>query len=130
MRLHRDRIILAKTLRKYVRLGLADKKLGEYEKISIIKGFARTDSEFYDLVAVSDMIKVIYATGREEDLRAFLALYTEKRMRILTHKNDVSAGALRFALKNHLDVRTVYRRAAYIEALYLKIRRNYKNAGS
>ena len=51
MRLHRDRIILAKTLRKYVRLGLADKKLGEYEKISIIKGHLKM-SFFFSIYTV------------------------------------------------------------------------------
>ena len=131
MRLHSDRIFIAKALKKYARLGLMDKRMGEYEKIIIIKGFSRNESELYDLVAVSDMLKMISALGREEELRAFVALYMNGRgMRIVRHKNDVSNNALRFALKNHLDVRTVYRRAAYIEALYLKIRENYKNAGS
>lgn len=126
MRLHTDRIFLAATLKKYARLGLANKNIGEYEKISIIKGFSRTRDEFYDLVAVSDMLKVIGATGREEDLRAFLALYTGRRMRISLNKSAVSDNALRFAMQTHQDVRTVYRRAAYIEKLYFKIREKYE----
>ena len=124
MRLHKDRIYLAKTIKKYAMLGLARKNVGEYEKISIIKGFARTDSEFCDLVAVSDMIKVIYTVGREEDLRIFLALYLKGReMRVVSQKNDVSTNALRVAMKTHQDVRTVYRKAAHIENLYFKIRK-------
>lgn len=124
--MHSSRIILAKNLKKYVRLGLSRKELGEYEKISIMKGFSRSEMEFYDLVAVSDMLKMISALGREEELRAFIALYMSGRgMRLVSRKNDVSNNALRFALKNHLDVRTVYRRVAYIEALYVRIRENY-----
>ncbi|MBR6681127.1 MAG: hypothetical protein IKL59_07705 [Clostridia bacterium] len=131
MRLHNERIFIAKNLKKYARLGLPKSKLGEYERLGVIKGFSKNESEFYDLVAVSDMLKMISALGREEELRAFVALYMNGRgMRLVRHKNDVSNNALRFAMKTHLDVRTVYRRAAYIEALYLKIRGNYKNAGS
>ena len=124
--MHSIRIILAKNLKKYVRLGLSRKELGEYEKISIMKGFSRGEMEFYDLVAVSDMLKMISALGREEELRAFIALYMNGRgMRLVRNKNEVSNNALRFALKNHMDVRTVYRRAAYVESLYIKIRSAY-----
>ena len=124
--MHSDRIFIAKTLKKYVRLGLLGKRMSEYARISIIKGVAKNERELYDLVAVSDMLKVLYATDRKEELSAFIALYmSERGMRIVSRQNDVSTRALRFALKNHLDVRTVYRRAAYIEALYLKIRSAY-----
>lgn len=127
MILHRDRIVLARTLKKYIRLGLATVKTGEYRRIQTIKGCSANESEFYDLLAISDTLRTLGILGREEELRAFISVYLSgRRLTLSTDKNDVSLNALRFAMKNHCDVRTVYRRIACFEELYMKIRKSYK----
>ena len=116
-----SRARLERALRQYVRLGLADGRMDEYKKIRIMKGYAQSESEFLDLVAVSDLIKTVAFTNRREELRAFIEVYMRGGARL----GDISLAALRFAHKNHLDVRTVYRRVAALETLYGKIREYY-----
>ena len=124
--MHSNRIAIARTLKKYIRLGLDRSRSGAYRRIQTIKGCSKDDSEFYDLLAISDTLRIVSILGREEELRAFVSVYLGgRRSTLSTDKNDVSLNALRFAIKYHCDVRTVYRRIAYFESLYTKIRKSY-----
>ena len=126
MRTEKERLYIAESFKKYVRLGLLDKRIGEYQRIRILHGFAKSDVEFYDLVSVSDLVKVVSVMGREDELYAFISIYMrDGGRRLCSSKRDIDTAVTRYALRNNCDARTVYRRLSFITSLYIKIRKGY-----
>ena len=126
MKENRDRVSMTRAFVYYARL-LGN--VGDRSSLDIyncIRGACGKNLALAnDLWAAHETLTVLALQKKNEALRALGEIYLEpfashpeRRVR----KNEISMRVLRFALENHLDERTVYRRLGYVRGLWLEIR--------
>lgn len=97
--------------------------LDVYKRISGV--WAGNEDIALDVWAVHECIMFLRLNGEHETIRAIREIYVEpfsKDIHSGITKNEISSRILRFALKNNLDERTVYRRLQKARGIWLAIR--------
>ncbi len=102
---------------KYARFGFDRRGLSSLEAARRFRGCSSSDAEALRLLCVYDMLRVLEAQGKEEYAEAVRAVYFSRLGRT-PRKNDIVFAVRRFALANHMDERTVWRKIEYAKALY------------
>ena len=104
---------IACVIKKYVRLGLHDRRIDVFSTCRRIQGSSRNLSEAKDLFAVWELVRLLRMEDRFEELAVFERIYLG---------NAVSMSVLKHASVAWCDERTLYRRLAYVERRYEQIR--------
>ena len=106
---------LARTFEKYIRLGLYDTSLDVFTVCQRIKMSCPSLDTARDLFAVWELIRLLRAEGKREELRIFCEIYHATR-----HKraNNIKDAVVACSMKHFCDERTVYRKLAYVEKRY------------
>lgn len=112
---------LARTFEKYIRLGLYDTSLDVFDICQRIRMSCVTAGSARDLFAVWELIRMLRAEGKREELRIFCEIYHS------SSKSKMYGGCIKDAviassMKHFCDERTVYRKLAYVEKRYEQIR--------
>lgn len=112
---------LARTLEKYIRLGLYDASLDVFTICHRIKMSCGSSESARDLFAMWELIRILKAEGRREELKIFCEIYHKG---IKKRQNGIADAVVATAMKHYCDERTVYRRLAYVERRYAQIRQS------
>lgn len=102
---------------KYARLGFDKRRFSSIEIASRAYGCCGSEKEALRLIAVYDMLRMLNAFGKKDCADALRAVYFENRGRP-PRLNDISFAVRRFAEKNRIDDRTVWRRINEAKKLY------------
>lgn len=110
---------LARTLEKYIRLGLYDASLDVFTVCQRIKMSCASSESARDLFAVWELIRLLKVEGRREELKIFCEIYHKDMKK---RQNSIKDAVVACAMRHYCDERTVYRRLAYVEERYAQIR--------
>lgn len=111
---------LARTFEKYIRLGLYDPSLDVFSVCQRIKMSCGSIDAARDLFAVWELIRLLRAEGRREEMTIFCEIY---RGSLKRYRGCVKDAVVACAMRRYCDERTVYRKLAYVEGRYEQIRR-------
>ncbi len=122
----RDRSSMTRALVYYARLlGYGERRF-PLDIYDIIKGACGENRDLAtDIWAAHECLLMLKILGEGETLKCLYAIYIEPFSKHPTReakKNQISMCVLRFAIKNHLDERTVYRRLRKARTLWQHIR--------
>ena len=115
----------AYVFRKYARLGLDKRALKPCEAYEVIRGVSRSEGDAMRLLAVYDAVRLLALTAPESLLALRTVYFFDKGRTPL--KSQIGHRVLRFAIENHLDERTVYRRLKQAKDLYYHLRKGEYN---
>ena len=119
MRKNRQRRELSRIFERYFRLGLHKSRADVFCVCRRIEGACGSLSAAKDVFAVWELCRMLKLENRVEELETFEKIYLNNIKRC---DNDISNRVITYAEHNFCDPRTVYRRLAYIEKTYYKIR--------
>ena len=109
-----------RAFRKYIRLSAGFDNMSYFDVCERLRRSCRCDSEALRLLAVYDTLITLRAQGKYECADAVSYVYFAEKGRV-PRKNEVSFRVRRFAQKNCMDERTVWRRISEAKELYLAI---------
>ena len=110
---------LARTFEKYIRLGLYDASLDVFTVCQRIKMSCANVDAARDLFAVWELIRLLRAEGRREELTIFCEIYHHSQRR---YSGCIKDAVVACAFRRFCDERTVYRKLAYVEERYEQLR--------
>ena len=111
---------LARTFEKYIRLGLYDPSLDVFTVCQRIKMSCANADSARDLFAVWELIRLLRAEGKKEELMIFCEIY---RGTARKYGRNIKDAVIASSMRHFCDERTVYRKLFYVEKRYEQLRR-------
>ena len=112
---------IIRIFRKYARLGLARERVNPIQKYKIIDACLLSRRSKLDMLAVSDLLRLLEIAGEDEILRAIEEIYFATAKQRIS-KKEISERVRRLAFECFCDERTIYRRLERAREMYEKIR--------
>ena len=111
-----------RAFRKYARLCPESERISYFDLCNRIRGSLGNDRDALKILAVYDTLKLLESLGNTDAVHAVRDVYFFANGKA-PRKNEISYRVRRFALSNHMDERTVWRRISEAKSLYIKILR-------